>query len=106
MIGYFPCPYKDETIYSIAARYANHTGALSKNAVLLELFDIQKPMLNEEYLSKIDILVSKINHFSNEYTLHYFLSKHSSSPLYTPFINNKIHNTAVALEFHLKSKKI
>ncbi|WP_186321498.1 TnsD family Tn7-like transposition protein [Bacillus sp. FJAT-22090] len=105
MIGYFPCPYKDETIYSIAARYANHTGALSKNAVLLELFDIQKPMLNEEYLSKIDILVSKINHFSNEYTLHYFLSKHSSSPLYTPFINNKIHNTAVALEFHLKSKK-
>lgn len=61
--------------------------------LLLELFDIQKPLSNEEYISKIDNLISKINHFLGGYTMEYFLNKHTPSPLYTPFINNKIHSS-------------
>ena len=38
--------------------------------------------------------------------MQYFLNKHTPSPLYTPFINNKIHSSFDALEFHLKSKKM
>lgn len=36
MIGYFHVLYKDVTIFSIGARYSNHTGALSENAVFLD----------------------------------------------------------------------
>lgn len=34
MLGYFPQPYKNESIYSIAARYASHMGILSKRIAL------------------------------------------------------------------------
>ena len=68
MLAYFPRPYENETIYSIAARYATHMGILSKRKVLKDLFDILNPTSSEDYTFYIYTMVNKIKHFSNEYT--------------------------------------
>ncbi|WP_117149375.1 TnsD family Tn7-like transposition protein [Paraliobacillus zengyii] len=83
MIGYFPHPYKDESIYSIVARYHYHMGNKSKYHTLEELFS-KTVSLNTEYINNLDQLSSKINHFSNQpgYEL---LINHTTVPLYYPF---------------------
>jgi len=72
MLGYFPHPHKNESIYSIAARYASHMGIVSKRKAIKDTFNIVRPIMYEDYISKINILVSKIKHFSNEYTEDFF----------------------------------
>lgn len=104
MLSYFPRPYKNETIYSIAARYATHMGIVSKRTVIKETFNIVKPTLYEDYIGHINILVSKIKHFSNEFTEEYFLDNHTISPLYAPFMNKKYVNY-YSLGIFVKNRK-
>lgn len=104
MLGYFPQPFKNETIYSIAARYASHMGILSKRKAIKDTFNITKPNIYEDYIAQINTLVSKINHFSNEYTEEYFLKNHTIFPLYAPFMNeNSV--TSRSLDIYVKSRK-
>ncbi|KAA0965671.1 hypothetical protein FQ087_05115 [Sporosarcina sp. ANT_H38] len=104
MLAYFPRPYENETMYSIAARYANHMGVLSKNTVLEDLFDIKKPFANEDYISQIDILVLKIWNFLKEYTGEYFLNKHTVFSLFSPFTNTN-HNSLSSIDNLIKRRK-
>ncbi len=91
-------------MYSIAARYASHMSILSKNAVLEDLFDIKKSFANEDYISQIDILVPKIKNFSNEYTVEYFLNKHTVFPLFSPFTNTN-HYSLSSIDNLIKGRK-
>lgn len=105
MLGYFPRPYKNESIYSIAARYANHMGILSKRIAIKETFNIAEPTIyREDYINQISILVSKIRHFSNEYTEEYFLYKHTIFPLYAPFMDGKPINPS-SLNNYVRGRK-
>lgn len=104
MLAYFPRPYENETMYSIAARYAKHMGIISKNTALEDLFDIKKPIANEDYISRISILVPKIRNFSNEYTGEYFLNKHTVSPLFSPY-TNKYQNSLSSIDKLMKGRK-
>lgn len=72
--------------------------------VLKDIFNITKPNIHEDYIANINMLVSKINHFSNEYTEEYFLNNHTISSLYVPFMNgNDI--TSRSLNNFVKSRK-
>lgn len=104
MLGYFPQPYKNESIYSLAARYASHMGIISKRKAIKDTFNIVQPIMYEDYISHINILVSKIKHFSNEYTEDYFLYNHTIYPLYAPFMSGK-PVTLGSLDIYVKSRK-
>lgn len=104
MFGYFPQPYKNESIYSLAARYASHMGIVSKRKAIKDTFDIVWPVMYEDYIAHINILVSKIKHFSNEYTEDYFLYDHTIFPFYAPFMNGR-PVTSSSLDIYVKSRK-
>jgi len=99
MISYFPHPYKDETIYSLIARYSEHIGINSKYLIHNELLGTSMVSFNTEYLRNIEILSTKINHFSNLYTSEYFFRNHTTSPFSAPFKSKNEQKTENKLFF-------
>jgi hypothetical protein len=85
VIVYFPSPYKDETMYSIIARYSRHIGVNSRYIVQNELINYVNLVINFEYKTYIGRLTEKLQHFSKEYSCDYFFKNHTTLPFYLPF---------------------
>ncbi|MBH9968629.1 TnsD family Tn7-like transposition protein [[Bacillus] enclensis] len=106
MIGYFPKPYKDEVIYSIVARYHFHIGNSSKAKTLDELFLSKKTAVNPEYINNIETLEGNIKHLFKEKSDINILMKHTTAPLYFPFINSKLENPYVLSSLYRYNKRL
>lgn len=104
MLGYFPTPYNNETIYSIVARYANHMGIVSKRKAIEDTFNITKASIYDDYIIQINNLIFKIKHFSNEFTEEYFLNNHTIFPLFAPFMGEN-HINSRSLGIYVASRK-
>ncbi|WP_210367106.1 TniQ family protein [Bacillus sp. REN3] len=93
MISYFPHPYKDETVYSLIARYSQHIGIKSRYQIHNELMGKTMVSIKREYISNMENLSKKLKHFSNDYTSEYFIRGHTTFPFAAPFRTRDEHET-------------
>ncbi|MDA1818263.1 TnsD family Tn7-like transposition protein [Bacillus cereus] len=93
MINYFPTPYKDELLYSIIARYHVHSNNLWHIPTIKELFNTDKQSIDIFSPNHWVTLIEKMNHFSEDINLEYFLKKHTIIPFVLPFqVENWLEN--------------
>ena len=59
-IGYFPSIYKDELLYSVFARYYQHTGHITYGYVAEELFGDSKVISSIEFINSLKTEVLKV----------------------------------------------
>lgn len=97
MIGYFPHPYKDETLYSLTARYSNHIGIKSKFKIQDELIGLKRTTFEIENIKNLEYLAARVQHFSKDYTPEFFIKKHTTLPFYIPFIDKQSNNSRILL---------
>lgn len=86
MLGYFPYPYKDETLYSVVARYHFHIGNKSKAITMRDIFK-RNGIVHPEYMNKVSVLVKEIAHFIPAISAEYLYKHHTTAPMYYPFMN-------------------
>jgi hypothetical protein len=89
MLGYFPVPYQDELLYSMVARYAQHTGLHgNQKAVVRAVFSSSTAVAVPDLPSHLSSLVKKlqlvwptnVTEIINSFTL---------APIYLPFLSQK-----------------
>lgn len=89
MLGYFPVPYQDELLYSIVARYAQHTGLIgNQKAIVREVFSSRTAVAVPDLPSHLSSLVNnlqlvwptRVEELINSFTL---------APIYLPFLSQK-----------------
>lgn len=80
---YFPCPYENESFYSIVCRYHVHSNNIMISQTLSELFGNHKKVLHIEFATKIEELLKRakvidylsVNEIINNHTnFHYYNS--------------------------------
>ena len=89
MLGYFPVPYQDELLYSMVARYAQHTGlAGNQKAIVREVFSSSTAVAVPDLPSHLNSLVKNLQlvwptgviELINSFTL---------APIYFPFLSQQ-----------------
>lgn len=83
MISYFPTPYRDELVYSIVARYKDHTNS-PRSKTLLDLFSSKRFKLNLHACKKLQVLVKQIEWLA-DIDEDELIQKHTIYPFITAF---------------------
>ncbi len=104
LIGYFPAPYKDEIMYSIFARYSHHSGIETKARVIKELINSNSVGMTPEF-NRIKNLAKNVKHFSKEYSTEFFISNHTTIPLFRPF-DSKLRTQKFDRPYFYKKSKV
>ena len=84
MIVYFPEPDENELYYSLIARFHSYSTDTAASNTLKE-FSGTKHRINLDVPMGIDILIPKIEKFSNRYSIDYFIQYHTIILFIKPF---------------------
>lgn len=88
MIAYFPTVYEDELLYSVIARYHEHSGNIAAKHTIEELFGNQKYVASFEFPTQLKLMHDKLSIF-NVLSLHEWIEKHTLYAYYTNFLNEE-----------------
>tara|TARA_B100000929_G_scaffold277613_1_gene253182 strand:+ start:422 stop:1951 length:1530 start_codon:yes stop_codon:yes gene_type:complete len=89
MLGYFPVPYQDELLYSMVARYAQHTGlAGNQKAIVREVFSSSTAVAVPDLPSHLNSLVNNIQ-FVWPTTVMELINSFTLAPIYLPFLSQQ-----------------
>lgn len=91
-IAYFPELYPDELIYSVLARFYEHSGYIYYRDVAQELFLNQKIRADKEFVKNLKPEIAEL--LTRNMTVETLLEKHTMYPYYGRFINSNRRNTA------------
>jgi Tn7-like transposition protein D/TniQ len=94
VIGYFPLPYDDETLYSLCARYADRMDISSAETVRIHLFG-DKRKNSETFPGRLSYLASQFP-LSMELTEDNLIDKHTAVPFVSPFLSTDTRARLVA----------
>lgn len=89
MINYFPTSNKDETLYSIIARYHIHSGNRSITTTLLELFNTKKITATTDLPCNLSQLSSNLKISIPDSMPNNLIKNHTIFPFYKPFWSDK-----------------
>ncbi|QQZ09609.1 TnsD family Tn7-like transposition protein [Heyndrickxia vini] len=98
MLSFFPSLYKNELIYSVLARYHNHSGNLTINETTKDIFGKAKSYIIPDFTTDLEYLHKKIKYFLS-IELEEMINKHTLFNYYTNFCSQKIKDS-------IKSKMI
>lgn len=85
MLSYFPFPYEDEIFYSWFSRYHVHSGNYFESSTNLDLFNVDKPILNLSFPRRLDYLCSQLPK-NLSISSDYIIENHTLIPFFKPFI--------------------
>lgn len=85
MLEYFPDPHPDEILYSVWARYSDHTQYPSQSDVFRELFGRRLVHTTVDLPRHLDHFVSCLPS-EHSYTLDWFIAHHTLLPFHGPFL--------------------
>ncbi len=92
-IGYFPSIYKDELLYSVFARYYQHTGHITYGYVAEELFGDSKVISSIEFINSLKTEVLKV--LLKNMTMQELIKNHTMFPYYARFLPKTKKNRAL-----------
>jgi hypothetical protein len=87
MIGYFPGPLPDETLFSICARYRSQT-SLSSKKVRKQLFGLGAGGWSHEFPNRLSFLANQLS-WTGIYSEEQILQHHTFFPIYAPFVSKE-----------------
>ena len=85
MIGWFPDPYPDELLYSVAARYAERVGYPNCTAAIEELFGGGSTRVSIDFPLGLDYLLNTLPP-AHRFSVGEILHKQTLFPFYGPFL--------------------
>ncbi|WP_100642545.1 TnsD family Tn7-like transposition protein [Alteromonas facilis] len=89
MLGYFPVPYHDELLYSIVARYAQHTGlAGNQKAIVREVFSSSTAVAVPDLPSHLNSLVNNLQ-LVWPTSVKELIESFTLAPISLPFLSQK-----------------
>ena len=89
MLGYFPVPYQDELLYSIVARYAQHTGLIgNQKAIVREVFSSSTAVAVPDLPSHLSSLVNNLQ-LVWPTSVKELISSFTLAPIYLPFLSQQ-----------------
>ena len=92
-IAYFPELYPDELIYSVLARFYEHSGYIYYKDVAQELFLNQKIRADKEFAKNLKPEIVEL--LTRNMTVEVLLESHTMYPYYGRFIDSNRRNVAI-----------
>ncbi|WP_414828954.1 TnsD family Tn7-like transposition protein [Alteromonas sp. H39] len=89
MLGYFPVPYQDELLYSMVARYAQHTGlAGNQKAIVREVFSSSTAVAVPDLPSHLNSLINNLQ-LVWPTIVEELIDSFTLAPVYLPFLSQQ-----------------
>lgn len=101
-LGYFPVPYRDETIFSILARFRQHLG-ISHVRTMQRIYGRTKKSISHLMPASMDLFSSVIEP-PRGYSFERLISEHTAINYYTAFMSREERERMVAI-FLMGEKK-
>ena len=89
MLGYFPVPYQDELLYSLVARYAQHTGLVgNQKSIVREVFSSSTAVAVPDLPSHLSSLVNNLQ-LAWPTSVEELIKSFTLAPVYLPFLSQQ-----------------
>lgn len=89
MLGYFPVPYQDELLYSLVARYAQHTGLVgNQKSIVREVFSSSTAVAVPDLPSHLSSLVNNLQ-LVWPTSVEELIDSFTLAPIYLPFLSQQ-----------------
>jgi len=89
MLGYFPVPYQDELLYSMVARYAQHTGLIgNQKSIVREVFSSPTAVAVPDLPSHLSSLVNNLQ-LVWPTSVEELIKSFTLAPVYLPFLSQQ-----------------
>lgn len=89
MLGYFPVPYQDELLYSMVARYAQHTGLVgNQKSIVREVFSSSTAVAVPDLPSHLSSLVNNLQLVWPTNVIE-IIDSFTLAPIYLPFLSQQ-----------------
>ena len=89
MLGYFPVPYQDELLYSLVARYAQHTGLVgNQKSIVREVFSSSTAVAIPDLPSHLSSLVNNLQ-LVWPTSVEELIDSFTLAPIYLPFLSQQ-----------------
>lgn len=99
MLGYFPVPYQDELLYSMVARYAQHTGLIgNQKSIVREVFSSSTAVAVPDLPSHLRSLVNNLQ-LVWPTSVEELINSFTLAPIYLPFLSQQQASKTISSMF-------